>query len=291
MDRRDALRVLLAAGATGCRRPASHPSMSTETKSTGGVAPVIFLAHGSPLLLDDRGWSAELAAWAKAMPRPKAVLMLSAHWVDRPITIGATRPVPLVYDFYGFPERYYATKYSAPPAPALATRVRQLLAGEPVAEDPDRGLDHGAYVPLVSMYPGADVPVLQVSLPTLDPTELFALGRKLAPLRQEGILIVGSGFLTHNLRAMSFEPGAPVPAWASEFDAFCKDVLERRDVDALLDYRARGPGVRQALPTHEHFVPVVVAMGAAIDDPSAKASFPISGFVYGSGTKRSVQFG
>jgi hypothetical protein len=113
------------------------------------------------------------------------------------------------------------------------------------------------------MYPAADVPVLQVSLPSLDPTALFSLGRSLAPLRREGVLIVGSGFLTHNLRTVDFRPDAPTPAWASEFDAWAGDVLARRDVDALLDYRERAPGVRQALPTHEHFVPVLVSMGAA----------------------------
>ena len=164
--------------------------------------------------------------------------------------------MPLVYDFYGFPAKYYETTYPAPPAPALAARVRDLLRAEPVAQDPERGLDHGAYVPLVAMYPAADVPVLQVSLPSLDPTALFSLGRALAPLRREGVLIVGSGFLTHNLRTVDFRPDAPTPAWASEFDAWAADVLARRDVDALLDYRERAPGVRQALPTHEHFVPV-----------------------------------
>jgi 4,5-DOPA dioxygenase extradiol len=253
--------------------------------------PALFLAHGSPLLLDDQKWVGELGAWAKALPRPRAILMLSAHWVDRPITIGATRAVPLVYDFYGFPARYYQTTYPAPPAPELAARLRELLRAEPLAEAPDRGLDHGAYVPLVCMYPGADVPVLQVSLPTLEPSDLFALGRALAPLRREGILVVGSGFLTHNLRSMDFRPDAPPPAWATEFDAWTADVLARRDVDALLDYRQRAPGVRQALPTHEHFVPVVVALGAAIDDAAAQPHFPISGFTYGTATRRSVQFG
>ena len=141
------------------------------------------------------------------------------------------------------------------------------------------------------MYPAADVPVLQVSLPSLIPAELFALGRALAPLRREGILVVGSGFLTHNLRMLDPRPDAPPPAWAAEFDAWAEDVLRRRDVDALLDYRARAPGVRQALPSHEHFVPVVVATGAAIDDSTAAARFPITGFTYGSATRRSVQFG
>jgi 4,5-DOPA dioxygenase extradiol len=294
VDRRSALQLLLAAGATGCGRAASKPAAMTAQPSNGAIGtttPAIFLAHGSPLLLDDPGWMAELARWAKALPRPRAVLMLSAHWVDRPITLGATRPVPLVYDFSGFPERYYQTTYPAPPAPELATRLRGLLRSEPLAEAPDRGLDHGAYVPLICMYPEADVQVLQVSLPTLEPAELFRLGRALAPLRQEGVLIVGSGFLTHNLRALDLRPGATPPAWAEEFDAWAADVLGRRDVDALLDYRQRAPGVRQALPTQEHFVPVVVALGAGIDDPHATASFPISGFAYGTATRRSVQFG
>jgi 4,5-DOPA dioxygenase extradiol len=289
MNRRDATKLLLAAGATGCTRAVSKsPAMSERTMR---AMPAIFLAHGSPFLLDDHGWVGELAAWARALPRPRAVLMLSAHWVDRPITLGATRRVPLVYDFSGFPAKYYQTTYPAPPAPELATRLRGLLVGQAVDEAPDRGLDHGAYVPLVCMYPAADVPVLQVSLPTLEPAELFALGRTLAPLRREGVLIIGSGFLTHNLRAMDFRPDAPVPSWASEFDAWTADVLAHRDVDALLDYRRRAPGVREALPTHEHFVPVVTALGAAIDDPSALPSFPISGFTYGSATRRSLQLG
>ncbi|HXY20946.1 MAG TPA: class III extradiol ring-cleavage dioxygenase, partial [Gemmatimonadales bacterium] len=166
--------------------------------------PAIFLAHGSPFLLDDEAWVADLRRWAGSLPRPRAVLMLSAHWEQKPITLGATRPVPLVYDFYGFPEKYYRVQYPAPAAPDLARRLKELLGRtQPVIES-DRGLDHGAYVPLLAMYPSADVPVLQVSLPNLDPTTLFELGRALAPLRREGVLIVGSGFLTHNLRAMDW---------------------------------------------------------------------------------------
>jgi 4,5-DOPA dioxygenase extradiol len=290
LARRTALTWMAGAAVTGCARAASKGSTMSPDPAAG-VTPAIFLAHGSPLLLDDTGWVAELGAWARALPRPRAVLMLSAHWVDRPVTLGATRPVPLVYDFFGFPERYYRTTYPAPGAPELAARVRALLAGHPLAEAPDRGLDHGAYVPLVCMYPDAGVPVLQVSLPSMDPAELLALGRALAPLRREGVLIVGSGFLTHNLRALDLRPGAPPATWAVEFDAWSADVLARRDVDALLDYRRRAPGVRQALPTHEHFVPVIAARGAAIDDAAARPTFPITGFTYGSMTKRSLQLG
>jgi len=138
--------------------------------------PSIFLAHGSPILLTDRPWMSELNLWASKLPRPKAVLMLSAHWLDKPVTLGATTPVPLVYDFYGFPAELYQTQYPAPGAPALAARVRALLGPGQTVDEPKRGLDHGAYVPLVAMYPGADVPVLQASLPTLEPAELLKLG-------------------------------------------------------------------------------------------------------------------
>jgi len=251
--------------------------------------PVIFLAHGAPILTDDAGWVAELHAWAQALPRPAAILMISAHWDEQPVRLGATRTVPLVYDFYNFPARYYRVTYPAPGAPELAERVRRLLSARnlPFTESPQRGLDHGAYVPLLCMYPKADVPVLQVSMPGLDPMTLLAFGRALAPLRDEGVLIIGSGFLTHNLR---LGPLPSTPAWASEFDAWTADVLARRDVDALLDYRAKAPGVTMALPTQEHFVPVIVSAGAAADDSPA-VTFPITGFWFGSFTRRSVQFG
>jgi 4,5-DOPA dioxygenase extradiol len=244
--------------------------------------PSIFVAHGAPPLLDDAAWMGELRRWADAMPRPKAILVMSAHWERRPLAVGATKPVPLVYDFYGFPQRYYEIAYPSPGAPELASRVRELVGAE---ADESRGLDHGVYVPLMAMYPKADVPVLQVSIPTLDPAALVELGRKLAPLRDEGALFVGSGFLVHNLRAI----GRSAP-WATEFDAWAAEKLAARDVDALVKYRAQAPGVAMALPTHEHFVPVLVALGTSIDR-SEPVTFPITGTWYGSFTKRSVQFG
>lgn len=292
--------ALLASSASGGQSapatagPAAPGDMGQGklTTTSDRPLPVLFLAHGSPMTLEDPAWMAELAAWAAALPRPKAVLMISAHWEARPTTLGATRTVPLVYDFYGFPERFYGLRYPAPGAPWLASRVSALLAarGEPVAEAPERGLDHGAYVPLMAMYPGADVPVLQLSLPTLEPAALFSLGQALSPLRAEGVLIVGSGFLTHNLRLARFGPAAgPPPAWAAELDAWCTEVLSRRDADALIDYRHRAPGVSLALPTHEHFVPVVTALGAAPEPGPVR--FPITGWLAGSLTRRSVELG
>jgi 4,5-DOPA dioxygenase extradiol len=251
--------------------------------------PVIFAAHGAPVLFDDAQWMGELAAWAAAIPKPRSILMISAHWEQRPAALGATRTVPLVYDFYGFPERYYRTRYPAPGAPGLAARLRELLGskGIPCADEPERGLDHGAYVPLVAMYPAADVPVLQVSMPRLDPQELFGFGRALAPLRDEGVLVFGSGFLTHNM-SYAFRPGTP--GWAREFDAWAESALSRFDVDALLDFQRRAPTARTALPTWEHYAPVLVTAGAAAD-ASPQTTFPITGWwMDGAFTKRSVQF-
>jgi 4,5-DOPA dioxygenase extradiol len=248
--------------------------------------PVLFQAHGAPPLLDDPGWIRELAGWAGALPRPRAIVVVSAHWEASPLAIGAVVPVPLIYDFHGFPERFYRLQYPAPGAPAVAARIRELVrdAGLPAVDAPERGLDHGAYIPLMCMYPAADIPVLQISLPGEDPRALFELGRVLAPLRDEGVLLIGSGFLTHNLRALSLRE---TPSWARDLDEWVAGVLARRDHDALIDYRAKAPGVRESLPTHEHFVPVLVAAGAA---PDAAVTFPITGFWWGGAmTRRSVQ--
>ncbi len=267
-----------------------EPMLPTADSSERAAArmPVLFAAHGAPILLDDTAWVGELAAWAGALPRPRAILMISAHWEARPTTLGATTTVPLVYDFYGFPERYYQTRYPAPGAPELATRVRELLRERDVAvaEAPERGLDHGAYVPLVAMVPDASVPVLQISMPGLDARVLFELGRALAPLRDEGVLIFGSGFLTHNMQ-YAFRPGTP--QWALDFDAWAEDALARFDVDALVDFQARAPAARIALPTWEHYAPVLVAAGAAAEHRT-RTSFPITGWwMDGAFTKRSVQ--
>jgi len=289
VDRRHLLRSLAAMPlAAACTEPRRETMTKPEApRPTTGRMPVIFAAHGAPILLDDEAWMGELAAWARALPRPRSILMVSAHWEARPATLGATRTLPLVYDFHGFPERYYQTQYPAPGAPELAERVRALLGARrmPVADDPERGLDHGAYVPLVAMYPEADVPVLQLSLPG-EPEELFELGRALAPLRAEGVLVFGSGFLTHNMR-YAFRPG--VPQWAREFDAWAADALARFDVDALLDFRARAPAAATALPTWEHYAPVLVAAGAAAEHRE-RTHFPITGWwMDGAFTRRSVQ--
>ncbi|MEV7181429.1 class III extradiol ring-cleavage dioxygenase [Kitasatospora sp. NPDC093679] len=254
-----------------------------------GRMPTLYLSHGAPPLADDPVWPGQLAAWSADLPRPTAILMVSAHWEEAPLALGATTPVPLVYDFWGFPEHYYRVQYAAPGAPALADSVRKLLrtAGMPVQDIPDRGLDHGAYVPLVEMFPDADVPVLQVSLPTLDPQRLMEIGRRLAPLRDEGVLIVGSGFFTHNLRALSTD--GRVSSVMAEFDDWGRRALEAKDVDALLDFERKAPAGRFAHPRTEHFAPLFVTLGAGEAELGTQRSV-IDGFWMGL-AKRSVQIG
>ena len=264
--------------------------VSTARASAGSERmPAIYLSHGAPPLADDAIWPGQLADWSKNLPKPKSILVVSAHWEDAPLALGATTTVPLVYDFWGFEQRYYQVKYAAPGAPQLAESVRKLLrgAGTPVQDVPDRGLDHGAYVPLVEMYPGADVPVLQISLPTLDPRQLLEVGRKLAPLRDEGVLILGSGFFTHNLRALSM--GGQVPSVMAEFDDWGKRALAAADLDALLDFEHKAPAGRLAHPRTEHFAPLFVTLGAAEAELGSQRSV-IDGFWLGM-SKRSVQLG
>jgi 4,5-DOPA dioxygenase extradiol len=250
--------------------------------------PAIYLGHGAPPLVDDPLWVIQLEAWAAALPRPRAVLMVSAHWESAPLTIGATDDgVPLVYDFGGFPERYYRARYPAPGAPELAAQVRALLSGkEPVTDLPGRGLDHGAYVPLTVMYPGADIPVLQISMPSLEPERLLRIGQALRPLRDEGVLIVGSGFLTHGLPFLrDFRFDAPPPGWSAEFDHWAAEALDSGDVDTLANFTT-APAARYAHPTTEHFAPLFVTLGTAAGPPAPVTT--ITGYWLGL-AKRSVQ--
>lgn len=235
--------------------------MSETTTST---MPALYIGHGAPPLLDDPIWSGQLKAWAQDLPRPKAILIVSAHWESAPVSLTASG-APLVYDFGGFAPKYYQMTYETPDATALAQRVAAMMPiGEPVHQHVSRGLDHGAWVPLKIMYPEADIPVLQMSLPTDDPARLMKLGERLRPLREEGVLIVGSGFLTHGLPFLKeFRIEAEAPGWSVDFDLWAADALSRGDVDLLSDYRSKAPGMPYAHPTVEHYTPLFVTLGAA----------------------------
>jgi len=234
--------------------------------------PAIFVSHGSPMQALNGGTTA--AAWrtlAAELPRPRAVLVISAHWETATPRVGGASAPATIHDFGGFPEPLFRIQYPAPGAPWLAERVRDLLtdAGFESEVDGGYGLDHGAWVPLREMYPAADVPVAQLSIqPTLGPAHHLALGSALAPLRAEGVLVVASGSLTHNLRDWRPDANdAAVPAYVSRFQEWMHDALTRRDVAALVEYRRRAPDAARAHPSDEHLLPVFVAMGAGGPSP------------------------
>jgi 4,5-DOPA dioxygenase extradiol len=230
--------------------------------------PTIFVSHGSPMHALEPGAAGKAwAGLATSLPRPRAILITSAHWeTNVPMLTGNAKP-ETIHDFSGFPEPLYRLRYPAPGAPAVAQRARALLgdAGFTAAIDGCRGLDHGAWSPLLYMYPEADVPVVQLSLqPELGPRHHYQLGRALGALANEGILLVGSGHMTHNLRDwMRGAHDAPVAPYAHEFQSWVHARIEAGDHGALIEYRSRAPHAVRAHPTDEHFLPLFFALGAA----------------------------
>jgi len=244
--------------------------------------PALYIGHGAPLLLDDPIWSSEIASITKKFEKPKAILIVSAHWESAPISISsATAGTPLVYDFGGFAQKFYEMTYETPDASALAARIAAMMPDNEPLHESRRGLDHGAWVPLKIMYPDADIPVLQMSMPTSDPGKLIEIGKRLQPLRDEGVLIIGSGFMTHGLPFLrDFSINAAVPGWSSDFDQWAADALSRGDVDALASYKDLAPAVQYAHPTVEHFTPLFVTLGAATN-PEAASETLVEGFWMG----------
>jgi len=230
--------------------------------------PALFVSHGAPSLPLDvaHPTHAFLKGLGAALPTPRAILVISAHW-DTPVPTLTTSAHPdTVHDFYGFPEALYRMRYPAPGSMDLVQETAALLqgAGLEVHADPERGLDHGAWVPLLLMYPQAQIPVVQLSLQTgAGATHHLAIGRALAPLRDKGVLILASGGATHNLREFFRPTPGQDESYVARFSAWLKDTLEKGDTDSLVDYRRRAPDAVRAHPSEEHFFPVLVAAGAA----------------------------
>lgn len=256
-----------------------------------GPLPALYLSHGAPMLLNDPVWLRQLLEWAQSLPGPRAILIVSAHWESAPLMLSAPAAnTPLVYDFGGFDPRYYALTYPTPDASALSRRVAALMPdASPVYQHPRRGLDHGAWIPLMAMYPLADLPVLQLSMPTQDPASLIGIGARLRPLRDEGIMVIGSGFMTHGLPFLTADMTTlgRVPGWSSDFDAWAASALDRGDVDELAAFRSRAPGMPYAHPTPDHFLPLFVTLGAS-GDPGGQIMTAIDGYQIGL-AKRSFQ--
>ncbi|QID17982.1 dioxygenase [Nitrogeniibacter mangrovi] len=227
--------------------------------------PCLFISHGSPMFALDPGQlGPRLSALGRRLPRPRAVLVLSPHWMTRELQITGGARLDTIHDFGGFPAALYQLDYPAPAAPAVAREVVDMLgqSGLVAQIDPARGRDHGAWVPMMHLYPEADVPMIQLSQPpTPSPLALLELGQALAPLRERGILIIGSGSLTHNLYEIGAGPAATDHAAA--FAAWVASRLASGDLESLLDYRRLCPDARRAHPTDEHFLPLFFALGAA----------------------------
>jgi 4,5-DOPA dioxygenase extradiol len=288
--------------AADARIPAQHPfaehvrRVAAEGTRHGlwtpddGPLPSLYISHGAPMLFEMTDWMTQLHDWARSLPRPKAILIVSAHWESAPLSLSTTRPTELVYDFGGFDPLYYSMRYDTPDATDLARQVAALMPDtEPVHEHSRRGLDHGAWVPLKVMYPEADIPVLQLSMPTHDPARLLALGQRLKALREEGVLVIGSGYMTHGLPFLTREmfAGKVVPGWSTDFDIWAAEALASGNVDELARFSTAAPGMPYAHPTVEHFTPLFVTLGAAAD-PAAPVTTAIDGYALGL-AKRSFQ--
>lgn len=232
--------------------------------------PVLFVSHGSPTFAIEPGEAGpQLRALGERLPRPKAVLVFSPHWMTRNVQVTTTEAPETVHDFGGFPAELYRIQYPAPGSPQLAQRALDLLnaAGWNATADATRGLDHGAWVPVRHIFPAADVPVVQVSMPvTLDAAGAMRLGRALAPLADEGVLIVGSGSITHNLYEFRRDLGPNGAGYAYEFVDWARDAVQRHDEAAIVDYLESAPHAQRAHPTPDHYLPLPFALGAADAD-------------------------
>lgn len=254
--------------------------------------PVIFIGHGSPMnAISNNNFTAFLKQSVKDIPKPRAILMISAHWLTGGTKVLGLEDPKIIYDFGGFPDELYQVKYPARGSLEVTDRVLSLLHGHAVVSDASWGLDHGTWAVLKFMYPEADVPVLQLSLDTqLSLRQHFELGEKLKSLRDEGILIMGSGNIVHNLRLMNFDPAAPPYPWAQEFDLLIKAAILKKDMVTLFaenpEHRERW---RMAHPSIDHYLPLLYVLGTS--DEKDQVSFPYEEIQLGSMSMRAVRFG
>jgi 4,5-DOPA dioxygenase extradiol len=242
--------------------------------------PVVFFGHGSPMNTLDR--NPYTAAWGRigaSIPSPKAIVCVSAHWYTEGTAVTAMGRPRTIHDFYGFPQALFDVQYPAPGKPELARRLSQLLAPVDVALDESWGLDHGAWSVLKHAYPNADVPVVQLSIDgTQTPQFHYDIARRLAPLRDEGVLVAGSGNVVHNLRLM--RGGGPAFDWAVRFNEKIREALASRDHRTLVDFEKLGGDARLAVPTPEHYLPLLYI--AALQREDESMSFPVDGYDLGS---------
>jgi 4,5-DOPA dioxygenase extradiol len=253
--------------------------------------PALFIGHGSPLqAIEPNRYTAAWEQIGRELPRPRAILVISAHWYTRGTGVTAMPQPGTIHDFQGFPASLYQVQYPAAGEPVLAARVRTLLQPTAVHLDQDWGLDHGSWAVLRYLYPGADVPVIQLSIDaTLAPRAHYELAQGLAPLRDEGVLVLGSGNVVHNLGAAQFSPTAAATTWARLFNEEVRTALQAAAHDTLIDYERLGPAARMSVPTPEHYLPLLYVL--ALQRPGESLSMPVDGIEFASISMLSVQLG
>jgi 4,5-DOPA dioxygenase extradiol len=290
MNRSDFLKNIALMGAGLTALPAWMKAMS-ELPNEDIRMPALFVGHGSPMnAIADNSYTRALAAMGTSLPRPKAILVVSAHWLSRGSYVGGSARPTTIHDFYGFPQELYDLSYPAPGSPGAAKMTMEMLRKMDAMADMGRGLDHGAWAVLLHMYPQADIPVYQLSIDrarSLD--EMYLIGRLVRDLRDKGILIIGSGNITHNLGQIAPEEDAEVMPWAEEFDAKVANFLQRGDHKALTQYESWGEIARLAQPSNDHYLPLMYATGVAHESESIE--FFHEGFQHGSISMRCVKFG
>lgn len=251
--------------------------------------PVLFIGHGSPMnVMEDNEFSRAWAAAGKTLPKPKAVICISAHWVTRGTLVTAMDKPRTIYDFYGFPEQMYEMRYDAPGAPDLAEQVRRIIKNTEVKPDLDWGLDHGTWTVLKRMFPQADVPVIQMSLDAnIEAQKHYDISRQLKELREEGVLIIGSGNIVHNLRMARFDDSAY--NWATEFDQRIATWISQHDHEPIIHYEKGDQAAALAINSAEHYVPLLYTL--ALRDDNEPVSFFADKVMGGSISMRSVRIG
>jgi len=252
--------------------------------------PAFFFGHGNPMnTLYSNGYTKAWSEIGLRLPKPKAVLCISAHWYIRGTGVTVMRSPPTIHDFGGFPEVLFQIEYPAPGDPALAARIARLLEPIPVSLDNDWGLDHGTWLVLRHVFPDANVPVLQLSIDATKPPSFhYALGKQLGSLRDEGVLIIGSGNIAHNLRAYDWSESSVAPLdWAVRFENLARQLLLARDHESLTNYASLGPDAHLAIPTPDHYLPLLYVIG--LQRENEQVTFPVEGFDGGSMSMLTVE--
>ncbi|MEA2624019.1 MAG: dioxygenase extradiol [Candidatus Binatota bacterium] len=263
-----------------------------QENARGRRIPALFVGHGNPMnAIEDNEVSRSWRRLGETLPRPRAILSVSAHWYVPGCRVTVDERPRTLHDFGGFPRRLHEVEYPAPGSPEVARRVRELLAPRPVELDDRWGLDHGTWSVLVHLFPGADVPVVQLGIDeTLPPAEHWEVARRLRPLREEGVLVLGSGNVVHNLHAYAWGHRSAEPFdWAARFERRIRESMIARDPHAVVGYEALGRDAALAAPTPEHFLPLVYVL--AQSDAGEPVSFPVEGFDGGSISMLAVLFG